>query len=218
MPIPARKTVFGPIGRQAKPRRGAKSRVDGKEFSSLRYGQDRNKPYLHPLRTSSGKAVTRGYSDDPKPGELQAIPHQVGLWMGHDRTNGVDHWEVDPSYKLKRPVGKIAFKDITRMEGGSDQGVRSFVSDWISPEGETVVREERTLTFHAQPQNCRMFDVEFVIHPLVPLTISDHADGILGLRLGVPFEEKNGGKVAIFTGVQGADAVIGKRSPWLEYE
>jgi len=193
-------------------------RVDGKEFSTLQFGQARNKPYLHPLRTASGKAVTRGYPDDPQPNELHTIPHQVGLWVGHEKTSGVDYFEVDPSYDNRHRRGKVAFKDVTAMNGGAERGVLSFVAEWVHPAGRVVLQQDETLTFYSEPRNCRMVDVTFVLRPKERLTFADHNDGILGLRLGAPFEERKGGKVSIFTGVQGADEVIGKRSPWLEYE
>jgi hypothetical protein len=61
-------------------------------------------------------------------------------------------------------------------------------------------------------------DVEVILHANQQLVFSDHADGVLGLRLGLPFEERNGGVVRNAVGDVGADGVYGKRSPWMDYQ
>lgn len=198
-------------------------RVNGKDFTVLRFGADRNKPYLHPILTASGKIVTRGYPDDPQPGELLNLPHQVGLWVGFEKLNDIDFNEIDPSYDLdphrnKRPRGKVVFKEITAMQGGADRGVLAFTADWVAPNGRVVLKQEEQLTIFAAPKDSRMMDIKFVLRPQEQASFEDDADGILALRLGVPFMQQNGGRVTNFTGTEGADNVYGKRSPWVEFE
>src|SRR5262249_7383417 len=71
---------------------------------------------------------------------------------------------------------------------------------------------------YAEPKDSRMIDVKFVLRPQERVNFEDECDGILGLRLGAPFMEKNGGRVSNFTGTEGPDNVIYKRSPWIEFE
>jgi hypothetical protein len=162
--------------------------------------------------------VTRGYPDDPQPGELLNLPHQVGLWVGFEKLSGNDFNEIDPSYDKKRRRGKVVFKEITAMQGGQERGVLASTADWVTPEGKVLLRQEEELTVYAEPKDCRMMDVKFVLRPQERVTFEDEADGILALRLGVPFMAQNGGRVSNFTGTEGADQVIGKRSPWVEFE
>ncbi len=191
--------------------------INGEAFTTLHFGKQVRKPFLHPLRTASGKIITRGYPVDTQPGEEQRLPHQVGVWMGHERLNGVDYWEVDPRAVPKRKVGSVVLKDITRMEQGVDRGSVSFVADWVDPDGVAVVNENRTMAFSVGPEDSRIIDIDFRMEALQRVAINDHTDGILGLRLGTAFEEKNGGRPRILSGFAGSDAVIGKRSPWLDY-
>jgi hypothetical protein len=193
-------------------------RVNGKDFSTLRFGANRYKPYLRPLLTASGKAVTRGYPDDPQPGEILTIPHQVGLWVGFEKVNGYDFNELDSSYDKTHRRGKIVFKEIKKMQGGPDRGVLAFTADWVTPEGKVLIEQDEELTIYADSKDGRTMDVKFVLHPKDRIAFEDENDGIAGLRLGAPFMEENGGRVFNFTGTEGANQVIGKRSPWIEYE
>lgn len=194
-------------------------RVAGQPFSELHFGGAAHKPYLHPLRSASGKVVTRGFPVDPQPGEMTNSPHQLGLWVGHEKLNGIDFFEVDPVMEIskKRPVGTVRFKDLTAAESGADRGSLSFRADWVAPDGQVHVVENRTITIHSTPKELRIVDVDFKLQFPAGATISDHADGVLGLRLGKPFEERNGGVVKNFTGTAGADNLYGRRSPWIDY-
>jgi hypothetical protein len=192
--------------------------IDGKPYSNLKYGAHIGKPYLHPLRTASGKAVTRGFPDDPQEGELTGQPHQVGIWTGHEKVNDIDFWETHPTYTRPRKLGRVVFKDVTRMAPGKESGELAFVADWVSPDGAAVVTETERVVFHTSKDGTRAIDVDMTIHPNQRATMSDHTDGIFGIRLGKAFEERNGGKIRNFTGMTGADAIYGQRSPWVTYE
>ena len=192
--------------------------IDGTPFTNLKFGAAVGKPYLHPLQTASGKAVTRGFPDDPLEGELTTLPHQVGVWTGHERVNDVDYWETHPSYTRPRQLGKVIFKDVTKKNPGKDSGELAFVADWVDPSGKAVVTEHESIVFYSRHDGTRMMDVEFVIHPNERVTMSDHTDGIFGIRLGKAFEERNGGRIRNFTGVYGANAIYGQRSPWVDSE
>src|SRR2546428_12070501 len=83
--------------------------VNGRPFTVLHYGNAEGKPYLHPLMTASGKAVTRGFPDDPLPGDPTDRPHLRGLIIGHEEVSTpsggeLDFWENDPHpwYKHKK--------------------------------------------------------------------------------------------------------------------
>lgn len=194
-------------------------KINGQPFSELHFGAKAHKPYLHPLRSASGKVVTRGFPVDPHPEEMTNSPHQLGLWVGHERLNKVDFFEVDPVMEIskKRAVGTVAFKDLTAVSSGARQGSLAFQADWVAPDGKVHVVENRTMTFHAEPAHLRTVDVDFTLRFPEGADIADHADGVLGLRLGRAFEERNGGVVRNFTGAQGADNLYARRSPWIDY-
>jgi len=67
--------------------------IDGKPFTDfVLRGGEAMKPYLHPLRSATGKIVTRHFPMEIVKGEPTDHPHQRGLWFAHDSVNGFDFW------------------------------------------------------------------------------------------------------------------------------
>src|SRR5262245_28751219 len=94
--------------------------IDGKPFTIFHYGEDANKPFLAPVRSASGKVVTRGFPMENLPGESRDHLHHRGLWFSYDDVNGVKFWENDPSY-TKGTIGKIVVRDTKWKESRSEE-------------------------------------------------------------------------------------------------
>src|SRR5450759_2435599 len=113
--------------------------INGKPFSVLHFGKQEHKPFLHPLLTPSGKNILRGFPVSPLPGDSTDRPHQRGVWMGTEGLTGPsgteDFWENDPFYPPAHK-GAIVFQELTGTADGNNRGVLSFVSNWISNEGQ----------------------------------------------------------------------------------
>jgi len=67
--------------------------IDGKLFTNFYYGWKTANPFLHPLKTSTGLAVTRAFPVEKIEGESSDHIWQHGLWYSHGDINGVDFWE-----------------------------------------------------------------------------------------------------------------------------
>ena len=193
--------------------------INGKPFTVLHYGRAENKPFLHPLLTPSGKNVLRGFPVAPLAGDPTDRPHQRGLWVGSEGVTGpdgkADFWENDPLYPSEGK-GRIVFQKLLESTNGKDQGRLAFTTQWISPQGKVWVNERRTLIFYSQPANCRMLDLHVDLEAAVPITFDDEQDGILGLRLSLPFDDHYDGMVVNEKGLTQED-VRGQRSPWLDW-
>ena len=92
--------------------------VDGKPFTVVYIsGKDLNRPYLHPLRSASGKIVNRSFPAGQLPGETTDHPHHAGLFYGHGDVNGYNYWAIEnvptSASKPRRHHGA------NRPEGGS---------------------------------------------------------------------------------------------------
>ena len=69
--------------------------IDGKPFTVFYIGgKDLNRPYLHPLRSASGKIVNRSFPAGQLPGETTDHPHHAGLFYGHGDVNGYNYWAI----------------------------------------------------------------------------------------------------------------------------
>lgn len=190
--------------------------VNGRPLGSLYFGKDANKPFFHPLTTPGGITVTRAFPLQEVAGEPHDHPHQKGLWMGTERLSGMDLWENDSSYKRPR-MGKIVFKDVSRMAAGPKRGELGFRADWLSPEGELLITEDRTMTFYADATQANVIDVDATFTAHEAVTFEDHQDAVIGTRLRPAFDEKNGGMAINAEGFRGEAGVRGRASKYVDW-
>src|SRR6266576_1793846 len=115
--------------------------IDGKPFTDfILRGGDAMKPYLYPLRSATGKIVTRHFPMETVPGEPKDHPHQRGLWFGHERVNGFDFWNNEANYKSTNR-GRIVAAKISETRGGAESGVIKLNLDWLDPQGTKLLEE-----------------------------------------------------------------------------
>src|SRR5204863_8996138 len=108
-------------------------KVEGKPFATFNYGKDAGKPFIAPVRSASGKIVTRRFPMESVAGESKDHLHHRGLWFSYDDVNGVKLWENDPSY-TKGKIGRIVVRD-SKWKDGDRHGTLSATMDWRDPDG-----------------------------------------------------------------------------------
>jgi hypothetical protein len=188
--------------------------VDGKPFTVFHYGEKNNKPFLAPLRSASGKIVTRGFPMENIPGESRDHLHHTGLWFSYDDVNGVKFWENDPSY-TKPNIGKIV-PTHTEWKDGDKSGTLKAIMEWRDPAGKVLLVENRDMTFYSDPK-LRIIDFHIVLTAAQAVTFGDTKEGAFAIRLHDNFTEKKGGKMVDADGRIGMKNVWGKRSNWVDY-
>ena len=188
--------------------------IDGKPFTIFHYGEDANKPFLAPVRSASGKIVTRGFPMENLPGESRDHLHHRGLWFSYDDVNGVKFWENDPSY-TKPNIGKIVVRD-SRWKDGSGSGTLTATTNWNDPHGKTLLVEDRQMTFSGDSQ-LRVIDFHITLTAAVDVTFGDTKEGAFAIRLVEPFTERKGGRIVDADGRVSMKNVWGKRSNWVDY-
>lgn len=189
--------------------------IDGKPFATFYKGADANKPFLAPLRSASGKVVTRGFPmQKDVPGESKDHLHHRGLWFTYDDINGVKFWENDPSYKRGK-IGKVVVRDAKWKDGGKS-GTLRVTNDWNDPDGNTLVVETNAMTFYSDPK-LRTIDFRITLTPKVDVTLGDTKEGAFAIRLAEPFTAKGGGKMLNAEGKAGMREIWGKKSAWVDY-
>ena len=185
--------------------------VDGQPFTTY-YFEGFNKPVFFPLRAASGTIVTRGYPMVAGvAGEAQDHPHHKGLWFTHGDVNGVDFWSESDK------TGKIVHRKFAAVKGGPKTGVLQSENDWVTPAGETVLKEIREVTIHSQP-GARVMDFDLKVTALAgSVKFGDTKEGSFGIRLAQPFSDKNGGRIENSQGGQGEKGCWGKSADWVDY-
>ena len=210
-------------------------RIDGRPFSTLHFGPPTTKPFLHPLRTADGVIVTRAYPMEDVAGESKDHPHHRGLWFSHGDVNGIDFWANEPAQEPTSGKGHIALRGIPSMEveendaaGGSaaaGQGKLRILFDWKTRDGTVLLREDRTMVFHAGSTN-RIVDFDLRLTARAEqVTLGDTKEGTFALRVATPLEEsrqsargvRRTGTILTADGRVGEQQVWGTRSPWVDY-
>lgn len=197
--------------------------IDGKPFTELFIGAETAKPYLHPLRSASGKIVTRGFPMQTVEGESKDHPHHRGLWFSHGDVNGFDFWANEESQKNPKK-GKIVLKKVGDTKSGKT-GSLEATFDWLDPKGKPLLTENRVITFYSNPK-LRIIDFDITLSPIEKVTFGDTKEGTFAIRLAAGLEEpvakslavpKRTGKMVNSEGKEGEKAVWGKSAAWVDY-
>jgi len=197
--------------------------VDGKPFTVFHLGEKNNKPFLAPLRSASGKIVTRGFPMENIPGESRDHLHHTGLWFSYDDVNGVKFWENDPSY-TKPNIGRIVVVH-TETKDGDKSGILTATMEWRDPAGKVLLVENRDMTFYSDPK-LRIIDFHITLTAAQEVTIGDTKEGVFAVRLtsaleeprpDAPAEPKRTGKMVDSEGRQGEKEIWGKRADWADF-
>ena len=189
--------------------------VDGKPFTTFHYGSDAAKPYLSPLRSASGKIVTRHFPMEEVAGESHDHLHHRGLWFSYDDVNGVKFWENDPSY-TKPNMGRIVVRE-TKWKESAGSSTLTAVMEWRRADGKVLLVENRDMVFYSDPRN-RVIDFNIGLTAATEdVTLGDTKEGAFAIRLADSFTEKKGMKMVDADGRTKMANIWGKRSNWVDY-
>ncbi len=201
--------------------------IDGKPYTAFFISSAEPKPFLHPLRSASGKIVTRRYPMELVEGEAKDHPHHRGVWFTHGDVNGYDFWGNEPSQKgAGKGKGKIAVRKVGALVSGKKSGSMEVVFDWEYPNGKPILTETRRMTFYSQPA-LRTIDFDITLRALdEPVKFGDTKEGTFAIRLASELEEPGShkimkpvrtGRMVSADGKVGEKEIWGSRAPWVDY-
>ena len=193
---------------------------NGKPLTTLYFGPETTKPYLHPLRAADGKIVTRHYPmRDDVPGEAHDHPHHRGMWFSHGDVNGYDFWANERDQEPQNKKGRIVLKGIHKAGDGF---IRADF-EWRTPEGEILLTDDRIYRFSVQGDNV-IIDNEINLEAETkPVHFGDTKEGTFAIRINESMREtthdrKPGkGVIVASTGATGEKNTWGKAAPWVDY-
>ena len=177
-------------------------RIGGELFTAYLYSDTLDvlkKPVLWPLVSADGQTVTRGYPLDRTPGERVDHPHHIGLWLNYGDVNGLDFWNNSNALDAERAAtsGTIRHRAVRKTESGDGKGGLEVTSDWLTPEGDTLLTEDTRYVFHAQP-DVRTIDRITTLKALGDsVSFDDNKEGMLGLRVTRALEHPTGDEVLL---------------------
>lgn len=187
--------------------RGVVVKIDGELFAE--YLTDvGGTPAVWPIIGPTGKPVTRAYPMAEQPGERQDHPHHRSLWFDHGDVNGLSFWHRE----------QIKHLEFTRMQSGPSAAVIETRNQWMSPDGQPLCEDQRTLSFGTDGQ-ARWIDFDITLKALdQPVRFGDTKEGTFGVRVAasIKVDAKLGGQIVNSEG-QTDNEAWGKRAAWVDY-
>ena len=157
-------------------------KINDELFTSYVYDGQTPKPILYPIRTKSGKTVTRGFPYEPRPNERIDHPHHAGLWLNYGDVNGLDFW--NNSYAIsseeKHKYGTIFHQEILDMN--EDKGMLSIKAVWRSPDNVDLLEETTQFVF-SEKGDTRCIDRTTTLKALQDVSFNDNKEGMIGVRV-----------------------------------
>jgi hypothetical protein len=178
--------------------------VDGEPFTSYIWPESLMKPVLYPIRAADGTQITRGFPLDPRPGERVDHPHQVGLWLSYGDINGIDFWNNSTARTAeeKAHMGTTVQRKIVSTANGRERGQLEVETDWLGPDGKSLLREHTRFVFHAGA-GLRAIDRITTLTALDQRVVfTDSKEGLFGLRVRRELEQPSTESL-VFTDDQG---------------
>jgi methane monooxygenase PmoA-like len=178
--------------------------IGGRPFTSYLWPERVKKPVLDPIRSANGTPVTRGWPLNPWPGERVDHPHHVGLWFTYESVNGVDFWNnsdaLTPDDGAK--MGTILHRRIVSATSGGDRGELVTESDWVLPDGTTLLRERTQFVFSGDSGMRSIERIATLTALDTRVVFADAKDGMLGMRVSRQLEQPSNEPLA-FTDIAG---------------
>ena len=172
------------------------------------------KPYLYPiLPFGDDMHMTRRWPVEKGTDEAEDHPHHRGLWFTHGDINGIDFWTEAGDEKHR--IGKTVHTNFPLLAGGPVQAQLTSTTDWNDPEGKTIAKDTRSLTF-TPIANGLFLDFLITVTPTTEdLKWGDTKEGTFAIR--VP-EIIKGDKTGTMINAEGLKqgALWGKASAWVD--
>jgi len=183
-----------------------------------------SRPYCYPVNAADGTSLVRDFPMKNTPGEDQDHKHHRALMFVHSDANKIDFWNEGTS-GTPYPKGNTVHAGLVETKDGPVGLIRTK-NRWEAPDGKLIATDETTMRFHGSAA-ARMLDYEVTIHALpdAPLTLGDHKDGTMGIRIAqwmnAPRKNRGvdvpgAGTIVTANGDRNSDA-WGKRADWCDY-
>lgn len=198
--------------------KNAEITIAGQLFTRYDTTTGPNKPYFYPIQAFGGKHLTRRWPLEDVGHEDKDHPHHRGLWFTHGELNGIDFW-AEMESKPEHPVGKSVHTGYSTLDSGAVYGRLGTKTDWNTPEGKTIAKDEREVIVTPLEGGNVLLDFAITVTAVGgPLHWGDTKEGTFAIRVPelMKAEKEGQGRLESAEGVKNA-AVWGKPSPWHDY-
>ena len=173
---------------------------------------DTPRPFIHPILSPAGLAVTRNYPMKEVAGEPIDHPHHRSMWIGFGDINGADFW-TDGEKSGKIVQKSIAFDPVSVDPYWSIH----TTNDWLLADGKKLLSDERKVAFYSCQYGLLIVTALTLNASECDLTFGDSKEGFFAMRVAPSIALKDGkGHILNSEGKKDADA-WGQRARWVDY-
>ena len=171
--------------------------IDSELFTSLKWPEGVYKPVLHPILTSAGTIITRGYPLQPRKGERPDHMHHVGNWMNYGNVDGFDFWGNGHTGKKSKNGGEIKLLEVEKLNPGKGEGSMVTKAVWEDPKGNELLME-KTVYHFITVGNIRIIDrVTALTARNKTVKFNDTKEGMFAIRVNRQLELPSEGDVTL---------------------
>src|SRR5829696_1264626 len=164
---------------------------NGQLMTAYCYYDSVRKPFLFPLNTTDGIAVTRGWPIAPRAGERTDHPHHNGMWMNYESVNGLDFWNNSTAIEpAKRNLYGTILHDEVRSLTVNNPNMATLVTtaSWLHPDGHVLLKEKTTHVFTVKGQSFFIQRSTTLTAEKEEVVFKDVKDGFFAIRVARELE------------------------------
>jgi hypothetical protein len=171
--------------------------INGQLFTSLKWPEGVYKPVLHPILSSAGTIITRGFPLEPRPGERPDHRHHVGNWLNYGDVNGFDFWGNGHSGERSVNGGEIKLLEVEKEIPGKGEGIIITRASWVDTEDIELLAEKTEYHFIARG-SIRIIDrITTLTATNEDVKLNDTKEGMFAVRVARQLELPSEGDITL---------------------
>lgn len=183
--------------------------LNGRPFTTFRYGNSQFRPYFFPVLGPNGCEVTRGETSDISKDHV----HHRSLYVAYGEVNDVDLWGEGSN------CGKVVHQGFTQKHGGAVVSRIYAENNWETKDGKVLMKDKQHFRIYNLSEASAIFDLDLsFIASEGDVHFGDTKEGgIMCIRVHPSMNASDGGKIEnAFGGINEAET-WGKRANWCDY-
>ena len=183
--------------------------LNGRPFTTFRYGKTQYRPYFFPVLGPNGREVTRGETSDISKDHV----HHRSLYVAYGEVNDIDLWGEGSN------CGKVVHQSFTQKHGGSVVGRIYTENNWETKDGEVLMTDEQNFRIYNLPEDRAIIELDLrFIASAGDVHFGDTKEGgIMCVRVHPSMNASDGGKIENAFGGINEGETWGKRANWCDY-
>ena len=183
--------------------------LNGRPFTTFRYGESQQRPYFFPVLGPNGCQVTRGETSDISKDHV----HHRSLYVAYGEVNDVDLWGEGSK------CGRVVHQGFTQKHGGAVVSRIYAENNWETKDGDVLMTDWQKFRIYNLPEDGTIIDLDLsFVASEGDVHFGDTKEGgIMCIRVHPSMNASEGGKIENAFGGIDESETWGKRANWCDY-